>query len=82
MGRTACTEPQCLYKGDLYLYLSACTRVHFVLEWPMVCAEVNRVLVKDVMQHQIEEKIFYIPFLYSKICEMETDMLGGRFCGI
>jgi len=22
MGCTACTEPQCLYKGDLYLYLS------------------------------------------------------------
>jgi len=21
MGRMACTEPQCLYKGDLYLYL-------------------------------------------------------------
>ena len=21
MGRTVCTEPQCLYKGDLYLYL-------------------------------------------------------------
>jgi len=21
MGRTACTEPQCLYKGDIYLYL-------------------------------------------------------------
>ena len=21
MGHTACTEPQCLYKGDLYLYL-------------------------------------------------------------
>jgi hypothetical protein len=21
MGRTACTEPHCLYKGDLYLYL-------------------------------------------------------------
>jgi len=21
MDRTACTEPQCLYKGDLYLYL-------------------------------------------------------------
>jgi len=20
MGRTTCTEPQCLYKGDLYLY--------------------------------------------------------------
>jgi len=20
MGRTACTEPQCLYKGDLYLF--------------------------------------------------------------
>ena len=21
MGRTVCTEPQCLYKGDLYIYL-------------------------------------------------------------
>ena len=26
MGRTACTEPQCLYKGDLYVYL-----IHFVI---------------------------------------------------
>ena len=36
MGRTACTEPQCLYKGDLYLYLylSACTRVTFTLPLP------------------------------------------------
>ena len=24
VGRTACTEPQCLYKGDLYLYLASC----------------------------------------------------------
>jgi len=24
MDRTACTEPQCLYKGDLYLYLFYC----------------------------------------------------------
>ena len=31
MDRTACTEPQCLYKGPLYLYLSACTWVHFTL---------------------------------------------------
>jgi hypothetical protein len=22
MGRTACTEPQCLYKGALYLFVS------------------------------------------------------------
>jgi hypothetical protein len=21
MGRTTCTEPQCLYKGDFYLFL-------------------------------------------------------------
>jgi len=25
-GRTACTEPQCLYKGDLYLY-------HLSIKW-------------------------------------------------
>jgi len=23
MGRTACTEPQCLYKGDIYLFFYA-----------------------------------------------------------
>ena len=22
MGRAACTEPQCLYKGDLYFYFT------------------------------------------------------------
>ena len=30
MGRTACTEPQCLYKGALYLYLSA---EHILYGW-------------------------------------------------
>jgi len=27
MGRTVCTEPQCLYKGDLYLYLTIILRI-------------------------------------------------------
>jgi hypothetical protein len=27
-GRTACTEPQCLYKGALYLYLLSEEKVH------------------------------------------------------
>jgi len=30
MGRTACTEPQCLYKGDLYLYLYL-TTLHLLM---------------------------------------------------
>ena len=33
MGRTACTEPQCLYKGALYLYL-------FLLQWHKKCTQV------------------------------------------
>jgi len=40
MGRTACTEPQCLYKGDLYLYFISSearpfhlkTRIHISIE--------------------------------------------------
>jgi hypothetical protein len=28
MGRTACTEPQCLYKGALYLYLTVELYLH------------------------------------------------------
>jgi hypothetical protein len=28
MGRTACAEPQCLYKGALAFYFSLCHRVY------------------------------------------------------
>jgi len=31
MGRTACTEPQCLYNGDLYLYLRIYSLVNVTL---------------------------------------------------
>jgi hypothetical protein len=34
MGRTFCTEPQCLYKGDLYLfdmYMSYCPAISYDL---------------------------------------------------
>ena len=33
MGRTACTEPQCLYKGALYLYLMyfSCFQTSFMI---------------------------------------------------
>jgi len=29
MGRTACTEPQCLYKGALYLYFLLLFCIYF-----------------------------------------------------
>ena len=37
MGRTACTEPQCLYKGALYLYLYL-----YLLAWQCSGAAVTR----------------------------------------
>ena len=40
MGRTACTEPQCLYKGDLYLFL------HILYVY--ICANIN-VLLKFLL---------------------------------
>ena len=46
MGRTACTEPQCLYSTAILLLplwavrpvqsLSVCTRVHFTLLTPLI----------------------------------------------
>ena len=30
MGRTACTEPQCLYKGDLYLFILLLCHVNYL----------------------------------------------------
>ena len=34
MGRTACTEPQCLYKGALYLYLYLFSESKIVIFYP------------------------------------------------
>ena len=33
IGRTACTEPQCLYKGDLYLYLFFENQAVYEIMW-------------------------------------------------
>jgi hypothetical protein len=54
MGRTACTEPQCLYKGDLYLFIlhkntfgKNLTLCNFLFLWNMIkflyafCVELN-----------------------------------------
>jgi hypothetical protein len=40
MGRTACTEPQCLYKGALYLYPMG--SIHVMLGYRQVRAYVKR----------------------------------------
>jgi len=34
MGRTACTEPQCLYKVDLYFYLTFNLNIYYI--FPML----------------------------------------------
>jgi hypothetical protein len=38
MGRTACTEPQCLCKGALYLYLYL-HLLHYVQTQALICTE-------------------------------------------
>ena len=47
MGRTACKEPQCLYKGDLYLYL-LCLDGYF-----MVCGLTNAEIGKRIKRKNI-----------------------------
>jgi len=41
MGRTACTESQCLYKGALYFYLYLYYPAVFVAQW-LRCCGTNR----------------------------------------
>jgi len=45
MGRTACTEPQCLYKGALYLYLFLATQkiCFYLLLFNPLNAELNTI---------------------------------------
>jgi len=41
MGRTACTEPQCLYKGALCLTFPSPVHAQHVTEYPPCCARVR-----------------------------------------
>jgi hypothetical protein len=61
IGRTACTEPQCLYKGALYLYL----RVELYLYSPIgrtACAE-SQCLYKDALYLYLRVELYlYSPY--------------------
>jgi len=52
MGRTACTELQCLYKGDLYLYL--------YLKTPLRARPANRAKLATFWPRLLH---YYTPFL-------------------
>ena len=45
MGRTACTKPQCLYKGDLYLYFIVSENFSFLTAYDMYLLCVLRMVV-------------------------------------
>jgi len=44
MGRTTCTESQCLYKGDLYPYFSTKKIIVSNLFFPFLCSRIFIVL--------------------------------------
>ena len=50
MGRTACTEPQCLYKGALYLYIaSLVTSLQLIIILiKQIHLSVTKELVRDI----------------------------------
>ena len=69
MGRTACTEPQCLYKGALYLlpYIRGVLWVNFDVCWLNIQTTWFEKLA--VVQLVIEFQAFYVtqvPLLCSK----------------
>ena len=67
MGRTACTEPQYLYKGALYLnlvpvqggtlpYHYACTRVH-TLTYHYACTRVQFSFTSNIFYDYVKQKL-------------------------
>ena len=42
MGRTACTEPQCLYKGDLYFTQQLCLTTFYSSPSPLYASDVEQ----------------------------------------
>ena len=57
MGRTACTEPQCLYKGEIYLFNIF---IHQILKKKQYCCS-NDPSTPALMQHS-DVISFQIPF--------------------
>jgi len=52
MGRTAYTEPQCLYKGDLYLYLTFHIKYYYSCAILMEPEFFNR-FFRNVLEYEI-----------------------------
>jgi len=49
MGRTACTEPQCLYKGDLYLL-----PLLYLITYQFVCYALTALTVAQGKRRRVE----------------------------
>ena len=75
MGRTACTESQCLYKGALYLYLLCCKKsVGF--RWTVMNAARPVCIVPQCANHaevamaKLHESGFTISPVEGTLCEI------------
>ena len=61
MGRTACTEPQCLCKGVLYLYLTYVIKVedtsqYRILMYLSFTLRLFRFLVRNVDRYRVAKR--------------------------
>ena len=66
MGCTACTEPQCLYNGDIYLFLSLCINIHRNKPVKLI-----NYCVQDIQVYLCNLMLFcvLIKFTYSRIAD-------------
>ena len=71
MGRTACTEPQCLYKGALYLEVSYCGRffIKACVDCEKLCEKLKQYFTCDFTLHYIY-KFFREIGILIKFCTL------------
>ena len=77
MGRTAYAEPQCLYKGALYLTLLTICVVHLEINlWPLINFIVERYNLKSEFSYKFEWKsrIHYV----TEYAEQFSDWYSHR----
>ena len=53
MGRTACTEPQCVYKGAFYLFFTSYIPAHLdaIYEFVMIQVKEDKLLLPKPCRH-------------------------------
>jgi len=80
MGHTACTEPQCLYKGALYLYLYVFVYL-CIMEMRMMIMMMMMMTVTSIFCFNSRKHVFMFFYQFKTYNELHTFYVTFKIIG-